>query len=134
MSELYNDSKYIMQTSNPLVISVCASGGLMACLACFLDTFIKLKVDSGNWKVNYTMCRSERSEEPSPKANLLQDFSGFFGLHPQNDRYRHTVLDTVSQMFVVHLPLLWERVGVRVLLSHLNFFQVCLKGGVLCYP
>ena len=106
----------------------------MACLACFLDTFIRLKVDSGNWNVNYIMCRSERSEESSPKANLLQDFSGFFGLHPQNDRCRHTVLDTVSQMFVVHLPLLWERVGVRVLLSHLNFFQECLKGGVLCYP
>ena len=112
----------------------------MACLACFLDTFIRLKVDSGNWNVNYIMCRSERSEESSPKANLLQDFSGFFGLHPQNDRCRHTVLDTVSQMFDVHFlgyssfPLLWERVGVRVLLSHLNFFQVCLKGGVLCYP
>ena len=74
----------------------------MACPAYFPDTFAKLKVDSGNWNVNYIMCRSERSEESSPEANLLQDFSGFFGLHPQNDRCRHTVLDTVSQMFDVH--------------------------------
>jgi hypothetical protein len=80
-------------------------GGLKACPESPFDTFTKLKAEKGKWKVNYTLCRSERSEEPSSKANLLQDFSRFFGLHPQKDRYRHTVLDTVSQMFVAHSPL-----------------------------
>ena len=62
-------------------------------------------------------CHSERSEEFSLKANLVQEFSGFFGLHPQKDG--------VCQGLAVMLNLF------NLLRSTLNFQLLLKRGGLI---